>query len=184
MRSSSVSCSSSRNGSSHWNAARLATFGIPAAPASPVTFVCAIRSPAELAEIRLALFVVRPPALFRLLGVVVEAERRHAHAGNAADRLRVRIERTFGERDRCRAPLEYFLAPSVDFGIELFVRNRYVGEPHFDRFRRAIAPVEIPDLARFLLADDAGKIRRSESRIDGADLRADLAKLRLVGCNR
>ena len=46
---------------------------------------------------------------------------------------------------------------------------------------RRVSPAEIPDLARLLLADDAGEIGGAKARIDRADLRPDLAEHRLVG---
>ena len=64
------------------------------------------------------------------------------------------------------------------------MRNGDIGEPHFDRLCRAVASIEVPDLARLLLADHASEISCSESGIDRPDLRPDLTELRLVGRNR
>ena len=64
------------------------------------------------------------------------------------------------------------------------MRHGDVGEAHFDGLCRRIAPIEVPDLARLLLADHASQISSSESGIDGAYLRTNLAELRLVGRNR
>src|SRR6266481_3276311 len=146
--------------------------------------VLLIRSASELAEVRLALLAIRPATLFRFFGVVVEAECRHAHAGDAANGFRIRIERALGERERGRTTLHQFFAPAIDLGIEFVVRNGDIGEPHFDRLCRAVASVEVPDLARLLLAHHASKIGCSKAGIDGPDLRSDLTELRLVGRNR
>src|SRR6266478_2234304 len=153
---------------------------------APQTRRCAllIRSASELAEVGLALLAIRPATLFRLFGVVVETERLHAHAGDAADGFRVRIERSLGQRNRSRAPLQQFRAPAIDLGIELVMRDGDVGEPHLDGLRSRVAPVEIPYLASLLLTDYACEIRCTESGIDGPDLRPDLTKLRTIRCNR
>src|ERR1019366_4405846 len=111
-----------------------------------------LESAIELSEIGLALLAIRPTALFRLLGVVVETERLHAHAGDAADRFRIRIERALGECECRWTAFKQFLTPAINLGVERVVRNGDVGEPHLDRLCCRVAPAEISHLPGLLLA--------------------------------
>ena len=80
---------------------------------------------------------------------------------------------------RGRAALAHLLAPFLHLGVELVVRHADVGEAHRDRLLAGIAAAQIPDLARLLLADDAGEKGGAVAGIDRAHLRADLAEDRL-----
>src|SRR5258705_6937748 len=64
------------------------------------------------------------------------------------------------------------------------MRDGDVGELDLDGLRSRVAPVEVPNLSRLLLANHTGKIGCSKPRIDGPDLRPDLTKLRTIRCNR
>src|SRR5664279_1361174 len=136
-----------------------------------------IESAIELSELGLALLAIRPAALFRLFGVVVETERLHAHAGDAADRFRIGIERALSESECRRTALEQFLTPAINLGVEFVVRNGDVREPHLKGLRCRVTAAKIPHLPSLLLADHAPKIGGAKSRIDGTDFRPDLTEL-------
>src|SRR5438445_289387 len=122
--------------------------------------------------------------LLRLFRPVVELERAEAELGDAAELLRVRIERLLCEPERRRALLEELAAPAFRLGTKLRGRDDGVDEAHRERLLRRVLPAEVPDLPRLLLADDARQVRGAEPRIDAAHAWPDLSEDRRVGGNR
>src|SRR6266404_18822 len=98
-----------------------------------------------LAELGLALLLKGLHAFTRLLGVVVQLERVHAHPRDAGLVRGVHVERTLGDRDRRRALLHDLVAPLLHFGVELLVRHDRVDQPYRERFGSRIAAAQIPD---------------------------------------
>src|SRR6516225_10919890 len=74
-------------------------------------------------EVGLAALVERLHAFLRLLGLVVVLDRLDAEEADAADVLAVGVERALRDRQRGRRELVDLLAPLVDLGVELVVRN-------------------------------------------------------------
>ena len=60
-------------------------------------------------------------------------------------------------------------------------RHHRVDQAHVVGLLRAVAPAQVPDLARPLLADEAREIGGAEAGIDRPDLGADLPEHRLLG---
>src|SRR5438132_885699 len=123
-------------------------------------------------------------SLLRLFRPVVELERAEAELGDAAELLRVGIERLLREPECRRALLEELAAPAFRLGTKLRGRDDGVDEAHRERLLRRVLPAEVPDLPRLLLADDARQVRGAEPRIDAAHAWPDLSEDRRVGGNR
>eukprot|EP01137_Pigoraptor_chileana_P034904 Opistho-2@28154 len=136
-----------------------------------------------LAELGLAPFLQGRDALARLFGVVVQLERVHAQARDAGLVRRVGVEAALGDGQRGGAALADFLGPLLHLGVELLVRHHGVGQAHGHGLGAAVAAVQVPDLARLLLADHAGQEGSAVARVDRAHLRADLAEHGFLGGN-
>src|SRR5690606_24506069 len=65
-------------------------------------------------------------------------------------------------------------APLDVFALQPVERDDGVDEAHVARLLGGVGAAEEPDLARLLLADDAGEVARAVARVEGADLRAGL----------
>src|SRR2546422_10153261 len=100
---------------------------------------------------------------------MVELERGEAHLRDPADVLGVGVERLLRELQRRRALLEQLAAPALGLRAELRRRHDGVDEPHREGLRGAVLAAEIPDLARLLLADQAGEGRGPGARVDAPD---------------
>src|SRR5262245_46882336 len=97
------------------------------------------------AELRSAFLSKGAAAFLGFLGRVVQGERFKPETADRADVLRIGVERALGDRDRGRALFEYLLAPAVDLGVELIVRNDGIHQSHVVRLLCRVAPAEIPD---------------------------------------
>src|SRR5664279_452939 len=86
----------------------------------------ASRGSGEFLEVGLAPLVERLHAFFRFVALVVVLDRLDAEEADAADVLRVGVERALGDRQRRRAQLVDLLAPLLDLGVELVVRHDLV----------------------------------------------------------
>src|SRR5439155_15831028 len=71
---------------------------------------------ALLPELRRALLEERVPAFERLVGLIVELERREAEFRDAADVLGVGVERLLGQLEGGRALLAQLAAPALGLG--------------------------------------------------------------------
>src|SRR2546430_17256101 len=132
------------------------------------------RSRAELLEVDRTLLDEGIPAFHRLLGLVVDGERGVGELRHGGALLGVDVERLLGERQRGRALLEQLGAPLLHLGAKLLEGNDLVHEPHLERFLSRILAAEVPDLPRFLLADDAGEEAGAVARVDAGHARARL----------
>src|ERR1043166_5778936 len=132
------------------------------------------REPRELLVVRLPLLDVRVPTLLRLFAEVIEERRVAAEVEEADLAVAVGVHRSLQEAQRHRREREHLAAPLERLRLELGQRNDRVDEPHVERLLRVILTAEEPDLARLLLSDDAGEIRRAEARVEGADARSRL----------
>src|SRR6266566_2848860 len=114
-------------------------------------------SRSEFLEVDGPLLDERVATFHRLLGPIVERERRVRELRHAGSRLGIDVERLLGQRQRGRALVEELGTPLLHFGAEVRQRHDLVDEAHRERVLRRVLPAEIPDLARLLLADDASE---------------------------
>src|SRR2546427_12952007 len=99
-----------------------------------------------LAKFRLPLFLQGIDAFTRFLGVVIELERVHAQAGNAALVGGVRVETALGNGQRRGAALAHLFAPLLHFGVELVVWDAGIGQAHGASLCAGVAPGWVPGL--------------------------------------
>src|SRR5437667_11993154 len=141
-------------------------------------------SRSESLEVDGPLLDERVATFHRLLGPVVERERRVRELRHAGSRLGIDVERLLGQRQRGRALVEELGTPLLHFGAEVLQRHDLVDEAHRERVLSRVLPAEIPDLARLLLADDASEEAGAVPGIDAADAWPRLAEDRGVGGDR
>src|SRR5215470_17472386 len=154
----------------------------------PARFSSIVVSPfpsrAELAEVHGALLDEGVAALHGFVRLVVEAERGVGELGDPRPLLGVDVEGLLGEGEGGRALLEERGAPLLGLGPEVLERDHLVHEPHGEGFLRGVLQAEVPDLARLLLADDAGEIARAVAGIHAPHARPRLPEDRRVRRDR
>src|SRR5207249_6665703 len=138
----------------------------------------------EFLEVDGPLLDERVATFHRLVGPVVETERRVRELRDTGSRLGIDVERLLGQRQRGRALVEELATPLLHFGAEVLQRHDLVDEAHREGVLSRVLPAEIPDLARLLLADDAREEAGAVPRVDAADARPRLAEDRAVGGDR
>src|SRR5712691_9999316 len=137
--------------------------------------VCTLPKP------RRALLAEGAAALLGFLGAVIERHRLEAERAHAPELLGICIERALGDRQRRGAAFLELGAPAVDLLVEPLGRHHRVDQAHVEGFLRAVAPAQIPDFPRALLADQPRQIGGAEAGINRPDLGPDLPEHRLLG---
>src|SRR6267378_3686978 len=126
---------------------------IPVSPLFP--------SGAELAEVHGALLDEGVAAFHGFVRLIVKPEGGVGELGDPGALLGVDIEGLLGEGEGRRALLEEGGAPLLRLGPEVLERHHLVHEPHVQRLLRRVLQAQVPDLARLLLAHDAGQVARA-----------------------
>src|SRR5438067_6197205 len=134
----------------------------------------------KLVEAGLPLFHVRVASLLRLLRHVIEEGGVAGEVEEADLSVAVCVHRRLHAAQRHRREREHLPAPLQRLLLEPLERHDGVDEAHVEGLLGVVLPAEEPDLARFLLTDDARQVRRAEAAVEGADARAGLAEARVL----
>ena len=135
-------------------------------------------------EVGRALLGERRGALLPLGRVGEQIQRGHRQVGQAGLVVGVGVERLLEEAQRRRALRRDLRGPRLGLGQQPVRGDDRVHQSPALGGRRVVEPAEVPHLAGPLLADDAGQVRRAETRVERADPRAGLSEPRGVRRDR
>src|SRR5882672_511925 len=143
---------------------------------SSIPFSPLSSSGAELAEVHGALLDEGVAAFHGFVRLIVKPEGGVGELGDPGALLGVDIEGLLGEGEGRRALLEEGGTPLLRLGAEVLERHHLVHEPHVERLLRRVLQAQVPDLARLLLAHDAGQIARAVPGVHAPHARTRLAE--------
>src|SRR6185295_1512190 len=120
------------------------------------------REALEFPEVGLALLDERVPPFLRFFRKVIEERRATTEIEEAHLAVAIRVHGRLQEPQRHRREREHLAAPLQRLFLQALQWNDRIDEAHLQGLLRVVLTAQEPDLARFLLTDDAAQIRRAE----------------------
>src|SRR5437773_9228868 len=119
---------------------------------------------------------IRVAPLLRLLTEVVKERGVTGELLDAREPIIGGVEARLQQAQGERAELEHAPAPRDRFLFELVERHDLVDQTHVERLLRVVLLAQEPDLARFLLPDDAREQARAVAAVEASDARPGLTE--------